>query len=262
MYSSTWDDLAPHWPLTRKHSSLHEGLEGPNPAAVAEACETVARAYTELGEVGQAFAYLNKAAVIHTAHDPSTMSGVLAIRALACLRAGAGDDALAALHLCWLLQGMTQEQIETSKHPKHGGDMLLLVRILWLQGKRADAFQLVERVLAMRETAYRGSRGLRFWDALFVKSLMQDEDGDPGQAALTVRRVIDVDVGENRQELTPQQARAGWFYARYTAKLGATATSNAARESALSARSGIAGREWPDEDTDEGFMRLVPWMLW
>jgi tetratricopeptide (TPR) repeat protein len=86
--------------------TLHEDLGGPNSATIAEVYETIARAYTELDEVDQAFAYLEKATAIHNAHGPSKMSRTIAIRALTCLRAGVAD-ALAALHGCWRLQGMT-----------------------------------------------------------------------------------------------------------------------------------------------------------
>lgn len=242
--------------------TLNEGLEGPNSTAVAEAYVSIACAYIELEDVEQAFAYLEKATAIHMAHDPRKTSRTFAVRAMACLRAGDADEALAALHERWRLQGMTQGQIEASNHPKNGGDILLLVRILWLQGKRADAFNLVERVIAMRTAADGESSGLRFWDALFIKSRMQDEDGKPSEAATTVRRVVEIDVGEYDRELDSQRARARWFFARYSARAGAHAASDQARKCALRARGAIKEREWPDEDTDEGFMRLVPWMMW
>jgi hypothetical protein len=180
---------------------------------------------------------------------------------MTCLRAGVADDALVALRECWRLQGMTQEQIEASEYPRHSGDILLLARILWFQCKRGDALQLAERVPHLRAAAYGREGGLRFWDAIFVKARMHDEDGDPEQAASTVRRVIALG-GEKGPELKPQRARAFWFYAKYAAKVDSGATADKARKTALSTRSGIAEREWPDEDTDEGFMRLVPWMLW
>jgi hypothetical protein len=128
------------------------------------------------------------------------------------------------------------------------------VRILWLQGKRANAFKLVDRVVTMRAAVYRKNNGPRFWDALFFKYRMQDDDGDPTQAAITVRRVIDINVGENGQELIFQRARACWFFAKYAVKVGSGATSDQARNYALRGRSTIVEREWPNEDTDEGFM--------
>jgi hypothetical protein len=186
---------------------------------------------------------------------------MLAIRAMTCLRADVADDALTALRECWHLQGMTQEQIEASKYPRHSGDILLLARILWSQRKMADALMLVERVPQLRAAAYGKKGGPRFWDAIFVKARMQEANGDPKQAASTLRSVI-ASAGEEGSELASHLARALWFYAKYSDKAGSHAAADEARKSALSKRSAIAEREWPDEDTDESFMRLVPWMLW
>ena len=63
--------------------------------------------------------------------------------------------------------------------------------------------------------------------------------------------------------MRPHLARAFWLSARMEAKMDGheddvAELSKRARE----VRDVIEGREWPDEDTDEGFMRLVSWMLW
>lgn len=34
------------------------------------------------------------------------------------------------------------------------------------------------------------------------------------------------------------------------------------RKRAREVRDAYVEREWPDEDSDEGYMRLVSWMLW
>lgn len=63
--------------------------------------------------------------------------------------------------------------------------------------------------------------------------------------------------------MRPHLARALWFYAAAKEKIGkAKEDIPALRARARDVRRLVEGREWPDEDSDEGFMRLVDWMLW
>ncbi|KAK4043575.1 P-loop containing nucleoside triphosphate hydrolase protein [Parachaetomium inaequale] len=241
--------------------ALREALDGPDSPAVANVCDSIACAYTELDDVDQAFEYLKRATRIHNALDRSNMSRTLAIRAMTCLRAGVPDDALAALRECWRLQGMTQEQIEASECPKHSGDILLLVRILLSQGKRDDAFALVERVPPMRAAAYgEDPGGPRLWDTFFFVARIHDENGEAERAVRTWKDLVD--ACDKTPELKPHLARALWFYANAAAKTGADRVAVEARKKGWGVRSAIEEREWPDEETDESYMRLVPWMLW
>lgn len=244
--------------------ALREQIEAPESPPIADVCDSIACAYTEAGDVESAFAQLERATAIHKAHDPTKMSRTLAIRAMTCLRAGQAEEALAAIGECWRQQNMTQDQIETSRYPKHSGDIMLLARIFWLQGKKAEAQELASRTITMRQGIFGkdpNKGGPRVADSLFTVARMLDDRGDAVLAAKLLRQVIDMcgDVPGMR----PHLARALWFNAAVEEKIGkAIEDVPALRARARDVRGLIQGREWPDEDSDEGFMRLVGWMLW
>jgi tetratricopeptide (TPR) repeat protein len=242
--------------------TLREQLEGAESPGVADVCDSVACALTELGDVAQASPYLDRATAIHNAHDPTKMSRTLAIRALACLRGGQAEDSLEAIRECWRLQGgLTQEQVEASRYPKHSGDVMLLARILWLQGKKGEAQEFASRTIKMRRGVYGERGGPRVADSIFTVARMLEERGEVVLASRMLKEVVEI-CGD-APEMKAHLARAFWFSAGMEAKMDGHEDDVAElRERAREARSRIEGREWPDEDTDEGFMRLVSWMLW
>ncbi|KAL2022812.1 hypothetical protein VTK56DRAFT_4628 [Thermocarpiscus australiensis] len=241
--------------------ALRSQIEPPESPPIADVLDSLACANVEAGDVATAFEQLDRATAIHQAHDPSKMSRTLAIRAMACLRAGDPDGALAALRECWRLQGLAQHQVEASRYPKHSGDIMLLARIRWLQGRRAEAQELASRTIAMRRGIFGGKGGPRVADSLFTVARMLEEGGERVLASRMLREVLEIcgDAPETR----PHLARALWFVAGVEESLGADKDEvEGLRARAKEVRESIEGREWEDEDTDDGFMRLVSWMLW
>ena len=204
------------------------------------------------------------------------MSRTLAIRAMTCLRAGDPDGALDALRACWAAQGgMTQEQIEVSRYPKHSGDVMLLARIYRAQGRLAEARELASRTVGMRRGVYGDGAGPRVADSLFTVGRMLEVDGGELVLAGRVMREV-VEMCEGVMGLEGHLARGLWFLAGVEERIGEgkgvggedervggrRKVVEELRERAKTVRRGIENREWPDEDSDEGFMRLVSWMLW
>ncbi|KAK4149078.1 P-loop containing nucleoside triphosphate hydrolase protein [Chaetomidium leptoderma] len=239
--------------------ALRESLDGPDSPAVADMCDYIAYAYTELDDVDQAFAYIERATGIHKDHDPSKMSRTLTVRAMTCLRAGFAGGALAALFECWRLQGMTYKDMRASNNPQHSGDIMLLGRIFLLQGNAKDAANAIERALAMRRIVYGEDKGPRLADSYFYLTQARGGKGIEGLVDTLVKQ-----CGQT-PEMRAHEARSFWFWANRMVKQGARRDSPdviGVRERAWRVRSAIGEREWPDEETDEGYMRLVPWMLW
>lgn len=223
--------------------------------------DSLACANIEAGDTAAATALLDRATAIHEAHDPSRMSRTLAIRAMNCLRMGDAEAALDALNRCWKLQGMDQAQIEASRYPKHSGDIMLLAKIYWLQGRRDEAKELVSKSLVMRKGMYGPTGGPRVADSLFILAKMQDESGEPLLAAGALREVVEI-CGD-ALAMRPHLARACWFLAGVEQKLQSPdGQVEDWRARAKEGRAQIEDREWEDEDSDEGFMRLVGWILW
>lgn len=156
---------------------------------------------------------------------------------------------------------MTQEQIEASRYPKHSGDIMLLSRILWLQGNKVDAQEFASRTVTMRRGVYGERGGPRVADSLFTVARMLDDGGELRLAARMLRGVVE--ISGDAPEMRAHLARALWFSAGMEARIGDDEEEVASlRERAVAARNSIKEREWADEDTYEGFMRLVSWMLW
>lgn len=240
---------------------LREKLEAPDSPPIADVCDSIACAYTEAGDVDRALAQLEKATAIHEAHDPSKMARTLAIRAMTYLRAGRADEALDAICECWRLQDMTQGQIEASKYPRHSGDVMLLSRIFWLQGRKAEARELASRTVALRRGIYGENGGPRVADSLFTVARMLEASGELVLAARLLREIVD--MSGDAPGMRTHLARALWFSASVEAKIGRCQDEVAnLREKAQESRSRVEENEWPDEDSEEGFMRLVSWMLW
>ncbi|KAF4459225.1 hypothetical protein FALBO_14020, partial [Fusarium albosuccineum] len=245
----------------KKTLELTEKLDGHDSPPVADVCDSIACAYTEVGEVEHAFEYLEKATTIHNSHDPSRMMRTLAIRSMTCLRAGQPENALTAIRECWRLQGMTQDEIEASHYPKHSGDIMLLARIFWLQGNKGEAQELVSRTVAMRRGTFGENGGPRVADSLFTLARMLQDGGELVLAAKLLRQIVE--MSGDALGMKPHKARALWFSAGVEAKIGAEEDRVAElRENARVVRQTVGGREWPDDDTDEAFMNLVSWMLW
>ncbi|KAK0639179.1 tpr repeat-containing protein [Cercophora newfieldiana] len=242
--------------------SLRETLEAPESPPIADILDSLACSNVEAGDAAAAASQLDRATAIHEAHDPSKMSRTLAIRAMQCLRAGNADSALDAISRCWQLQGMDQAQIEASRYPKHSGDIMLLARIYWRKGRRAEAKELVSRSMVMRKKTFGQAGGPRVADSLFTLARMLDETGDHILAARALRDVLEM-CGDNAPEMRAHQARAFWFLAGVERKLNTDdGTVEELKTRAKEARRQIEEREWADEDSDEGFLRLVGWMLW
>lgn len=245
----------------RKTLELRQKLDGVESPPMADVYDSIACCYTVTGDVEQAFEYLEKATAIHNAHDPSKMTDTLAIRAITCLRAGRPEDALAAIRECWHLRGVTQKEVETSSYPRHSGDIMLLVRIFWLEGKTAEAQELVSRTISMRKEALGENGGPRLADSFFTLARILEGMGDSVQAADLLKQIIE--MSGDAPVMKPHKARALWFSANLEAKMGGEEANVAElREKARAVQQTIEGREFPGDATDAAFEKLVSWMLW
>ncbi|KAB5575359.1 tpr repeat-containing protein [Coniochaeta sp. 2T2.1] len=223
-------------------ASIRERIEAPESPPIADVYDSVACAYTEAGDVDTAFVFLDRATAIHNAHDPSKMARTLAIQSLACLRAGLPDQALTAIQECWRLQGMTQEQIEASRYPKHSGDIMLLARILWAQGKKAEAQELASRTIAMRRGVFGEKGGPRVADSLFTVARMLRDSGESVLEAKLLEKAIG-NCGDT-PGMRSHLARASWFLAAVEAEIGGDeGTMTDLRKKAAETRDMIDDRE-------------------
>lgn len=243
----------------KKALMVREQIEEPKSPPIADVYESIACSYTELGEVSEAFEYLSKAAAIHRTHNPLHMARTEAIYAMTYLRAGQPAEALTALHRCWRLQGLDEEQIAHSRYPKHSGDIVLLSRIKYAQGLKQEAQTLASRTISIRKGLF-GDKGPRVADSMFQVACMLEADNEDVLAAKLLRTVVE--ISRSVPEMQGHFARSLWFLAVVESKMGDNNAAEGLRTEARRERDKIDGREAKDEDTDDAFMNLVGWMLW
>jgi tetratricopeptide (TPR) repeat protein len=243
----------------QKALEVREMLEGLNSPSVADVYDSIACSYTEQGNVNDAFKYLSKSAEIHNARNPLLMGRTQAIYAMTYLQTWMPEKALAALDHCWKLQNLTEEQVIQSRYPKHSGDIILLSRIKYVQGLKQEAQQLASRTITIRRGLF-GDKGHRVADSTFIVARMLEAGNEDILAAKLLRAVAEMSKGV--PEMQGHFARSLWFLAMVEDKIGDKTMAEQLRIDAKKERDKITGRETADSDTDDSFMKLVPWMLW
>ncbi|KAF2744655.1 TPR-like protein [Sporormia fimetaria CBS 119925] len=255
-------DLAqPRAALTAYHKALEvrKQIEEPNSPAIAEVYDSIACSYCEINDAPKALEYLAKSDEINFAHHGKTTGRTQAIYSLAYLRGGPPEKALESLLLCWKLQDKTQEEIAESKYPKHAGDIVLLARIKYAFGEKQEAKRLASRTISIRRGLY-GTKGPRVADSTFLVALMLKAEGEYIGAAKMFEEIVN--MSKDMVEMKGHLARALWLLAATEESMRNTAEAARLRAEANKERASIVGREAPDDDTEDAYMDLVPWMLW
>ncbi|KAI6520639.1 hypothetical protein MCOR16_008185 [Pyricularia oryzae] len=256
------DIAQPHAALKAytKALSIRLRTEEPNSPPIADVYDSIACSYTEIGDMPNAFDFIERATAIHLAHDPQHMARTDAIRAMACLRDCRPSKALQALQKCWKLQSLSQQEIEQSRYPKHSGDVMLLARILWALEERSTGRELASRAVSIRRGIFGENGGPRVADSLFHLALMLSEDGEHVLSAKLLREITQMDVG--MKEIKPHQARAFWFLAKEEGKIGTRQDlcEDLKRQAKTAYQALKHGQAF--DDSDQAYMNLVSWMLW
>lgn len=234
-------------------------LVSANDPTIANVYDSIACALTEMGDEVQALAILEKAVAIHKANDPTRMARTDAILAMTHLRAGNAEQALETIQDCWRLQGLTEDQVEKSRYPKHSGDIVLLSRIRYMQGDRDSALELASKSIIMRKGMF-GAKGPRVADSMYHVAKMLADGGKIVSATKLLRDIAEMCPG--LIEMRGHHARALWTLARLETGVENPDEIQKLEQEAREIRNSIEGRETEDVDTDEDFAKLVGWMLW
>jgi tetratricopeptide (TPR) repeat protein len=225
---------------------------------IANVLDSVACAHVELNNLPEAFAALEEAARIHQQNDPQKMARTWFIYSMAHLRAGDADKSLEALNKCWELQGLTQDEVEKSRYPKHSADLVLLSRIEAAKGNKELALQLVSMTISIRKDIL-GNKGPRVADSMYIVAGMLRYEGRDAVAAKMLREIVE--MGRGMLEMRPQVSRALWTLGRIEEGFGNTMDADRLKAEAKEVRNQIEGREGTDEDSDAGFASIVTWLL-
>ncbi|KAK0645828.1 hypothetical protein B0T16DRAFT_457821 [Cercophora newfieldiana] len=250
-------------------NALHLVLElhptDPPCGVIAQILDSIALCLLEVGDVAGAFQALQWAMPIHRTHNSDRMAHPHFVRAMVYLRSGNPSRALEELSDSWASRGTTQEEIEAGSDPERSSDVLLLAKIYWAQGKSEEAEALARKSICMRKAIALSTRGevrgrMRVAESNFMLGLMHIEEGKMSSAEGFLQRVVKESRGYS--DMGGHMARSLWLLANVASCNGSTEKEvETLRKRARVERSRTRGREWEDEDTDEGFMRLASQVL-
>ncbi|KAL7919048.1 P-loop containing nucleoside triphosphate hydrolase protein [Trichoderma austrokoningii] len=123
------------------------GLQDP---FIAYSLNNIALAYTEMGELDNAFKAHQEAIRIRLQANSDRIGNSYSNLASLLLRMGRPEDAEETLAKCPSLKDFTDDTFLSTGNPRFSGDMVLLSRIRLAQGRSADALRLASKALDFR----------------------------------------------------------------------------------------------------------------
>lgn len=166
--------------IVRKSARNSEIIFDDKNAFIASSLSNVALAYTELGDLEQAAFYHEQAIALRTISQPDRLGNSYSNMSSLLLRMGRPDDAEAMLRKCPSLKDFTDDTFLRTDNPRFSGDMVLLSRIRFKQGRLDDAVRLASKALAFRQRLL-GNR-LKTCDSLYDVASMLHGQGNTASA--------------------------------------------------------------------------------
>ena len=156
-------------------SSIRENAPSPADSLIASSLNNKALAYTELGQLGDANNAHEKAIQIRLTTKSDRIGNSYSNMASLLLRMGKADEAEEMLKKCPSLKKFTDETFLNTGNPRFSGDMVLLSRIRYEQGRLSDAVRLSSKALLFRQKLL-GNR-LKTCDSLYDVAFFTHRQG-------------------------------------------------------------------------------------
>ena len=254
------DNAQPASAMERFETALRirESILGPDDPFIAASLNTVALAYTESGELTQAYETHQKAIDIRLRTNSDRIGNSYSNMASTLLRMGDPDRAEEMLARCPSLKDFNDETFLNTGNPRFSGDMVLLSRIRAKQGRLDDAVRLSSKALGFRQ-AMLGNR-LKTCDAMYLVASLLQEQGNVATAMTLLTECIA--VSESLPEGKGYLARAHFKLGELFALEGDLQQSQSNKEVARTLGRELLGDKWPSEDHEASYEKLVVWMLW
>jgi tetratricopeptide (TPR) repeat protein len=153
---------------------------GPEDPFIAYSLNNIALAYTEMGELSQAYKAHEEAIRLRLEANSDRIGNSYSNMSSLLLRMGKPDEAEEMLARCPSLKDFTDETFLSTGNPRFSGDMVLLSRIRLKQGRTKDALRLATKALAFRRKLL-GNR-LKTCDSLYDVACMLLLEGHTSSA--------------------------------------------------------------------------------
>ncbi|KAL3494998.1 hypothetical protein BJX62DRAFT_196648 [Aspergillus germanicus] len=246
-----------------KAYEIRTGILPSNDAFLAANQVNIGLAYTELGELETARAYLQQSIDIRLLHNSDRIGNSYSNMASLLLRMEKPDEAEAMLKSCPSLTNFSDETFLKTGNPRFSGDMVLLSRIRLAQGLIDDALRLASKALSFRKECL-GER-LKVCDSLYQVASLLSLGKNTALALQLLKECISILDSLPQIEGIGHQARANYKLSQVLSDLGKDKESTLYLERAKFSRESfysIHGDGAASERTACDFERLVPWMLW
>ncbi|KAJ5260195.1 hypothetical protein N7505_009576 [Penicillium chrysogenum] len=220
-------------------------------------------ALTEIGEFEKAHGYLKQSIDIRIMHSSDRLGNSYSNMASLLLRMGKPDDAEAMLKSCPSLKDFSDETFFQTGNPRFSGDMVLLSRIRYAQGRCNEALKFASKALSFRRKYC--SERLKVCDSLYQVSVLRHETGELELARQLLQECIVISEALPHAEGLGHLARANYKVSQVLEGLGNLEESTLHLEKAMNIRGELMK---PDGDyvlvngVASDFDNLVPWMLW
>lgn len=254
------DNAQPAKALERFEASLRvrETLLGPEDPFIAAGLNTVALAYTELGELSQAQETHQQPISIRLQANSDRIGNSYSNMASTILRMGNPDEAEEMLARCPSLNDVNDETFLNTGNPLFSGDMVLLSRIRARQGRLDDAVRLSSKALGFRQ-AMLGNR-LKTCDAMYLVAKLLQEQGNVATGMTLLNECVT--ISEVLPEGKGYLARAKYKLSELFTAEGDLQQGQNNRDAARALGRELLGDDWPHEDEEASYDKLVVWMLW
>ncbi|KAI0157224.1 hypothetical protein GGR57DRAFT_461278 [Xylariaceae sp. FL1272] len=237
---------------------IRKACLGADDPFIAFSLNNLALAYTEMGDLEQAYSIHQQAIDIRLRTNSDRIGNSYSNMASLLLRMGKPDDAEAMLARCPSLKDFTDETFLNTGNPRFSGDMVLLSRIRLKQGREDDAMRLASKALAFRQKLL-GNR-LKTCDSLYDVACILHLKQHDASAIELLKQLIDIAGALNEGE--GQLARALYKLSTIYAEKGATSDAEACKMRALEVRNRLRPENKDADFEEESFSKLTLWMLW
>ena len=237
---------------------IRESLLGPDDPFIAASLNTIALAFTELGELTKAHETHQRAIDIRLRTKSDRIGNSYSNMASTLLRMGKADEAEEMLARCPSLKEFNDETFLSTGNPRFSGNMVLLSRIRATQGRLDDAVRLASKALGFRQTML-GNR-LKTCDAMYLVATLLQRQGNIATAITLLNECVT--ISEGLPEGKGYLARARFKMSELLALEGDPQQSHSNREIARALGRELLGDAWPSDDTEASYDKLVVWMLW
>ena len=171
-----------HGALDRFREALRicKKLVEPGDPIIASHLVNVALANTEMGKLAEAYEAHELAMDIRLKSGSSRIGNSYSNMSSLLLRMGKADEAEEMLKRCPSLKEFTDETFIKTGNPRFSGDMVLLSRIRYAQGRLDEASRLSSKALLFRQSLL-GDR-IKTCDSLYDVAFFIHKQGDPASA--------------------------------------------------------------------------------